>query len=89
LDHLGQVQAFGYVDLHYAKRVSNAVDLDVGITYTYSPTSATGESEELQVQFLHARSKSWLSPSRDNASPGADRSGHSFMFAIKGTFDRL
>jgi hypothetical protein len=87
LDHLGQVQTFGYLDLHYAKRVSNAVDLDVGITYTYSPSSAAGEVERLQVQYLHARSKSWVPQTRDNEPPGADRSGHNFMFSIRGTFD--
>jgi len=87
LDNLGQVQTFGFVDLHYAKRVSNAVDLDVGITYTYSPSSELGSAEELQVQYLHARSKPWLPQSRDNQPPGADRSGHNFMFSVKGTFD--
>lgn len=87
LDNLGQVQTFGFVDLRYARRVSNAVDLDVGITYTYSPTSEAGETEALQVEHLHARSKSWLPTTRDNQSPGADRSGHNFMFNIKGTFD--
>jgi hypothetical protein len=87
LDHLGQVQTFGYLDLHYAKRVSNAVDLDVGVTYTYSPSSAAGEAERLQVQYLHARSKSWMPQTRDNEAPGADRSGHNFMFSIRGTFD--
>ncbi len=30
LDH-GQVQTFSYIDLHYAKRVSNAVDINIGI----------------------------------------------------------
>lgn len=89
LEHLGQVQAFGYVDLHYAKRVSDAVDLDVGITYTYSPSHAAGESEALQLQYLHARSKSWLPRSQDNDPPGDDRSGHRFMFTLKGTFDML
>jgi len=87
LDNLGKVQTFGYVDLHYAKRVTNAVDLDVGITYTYSPSSDFGEPEQLQVQYMHARGKPWLPTSRDNQPAGADRSGHNFMFAIKGTFD--
>jgi hypothetical protein len=89
LDHIGQFQAFGFVDLHYAKRVSNTVDLNFGATYTYSPAGATPPNEALQVQYLHARSKSWLGPSRDNEVPGADRSGHNFMFNIRGTFDLL
>jgi len=87
LDHIGQVQAFGFID--DAKRVSNAVDLDFGVTYTYSPAGAKAPSEALQVQYLHARSKSWLGPSRDNEVPGADRSGHNLMFNIRGTFDLL
>ena len=89
LDHIGQVQAFGYADLHYAKRVSNAVDLDFGMTYTYSPTSATSATDPLQLQYLHAESKSWLAPSQDNQPPDVDHSGHSFQFTIKGTFDAL
>ena len=89
LDHLGQVQTFGYLDLRYAKRVSSAVDLDVGITYTYSPGSEPGEPESLQLQYLHARSKSWLPSSRDNVTPDVDRSGHNFMFTIRGTFDKF
>jgi hypothetical protein len=89
LNHLGQVQTFGYVDLHYARRMTNTVDLDVGVTYTYSPSSAAGEAEALQVQHLHARSKSWMPQSRDNEPPGTDRSGHNFMFTLKGTFDLL
>ena len=89
LDHIGQVQTFGFLDLRYAKRVSNAVDLDFGITYTVSPAGAAAPSDALQVQYLHARSKSWLGPSRDNEVPGADRSGHNFMFNIRGTFDLL
>ena len=89
LDHIGQVQAFGFIDARYAKRLSNAVDLDFGVTYTYSPAGAKAPSEALQVQYLHARSKSWLGPSRDNEVPGADRSGHNLMFNIRGTFDLL
>jgi len=89
LDHIGQMQFFGFLDAHYAKRVSNTVDLDFGVTYTYSPAGATPPSEALQVQYLHARSKSWLGPSRDNEVPGADRSGHNLMFNIRGTFGRL
>ena len=89
LDNIGQFQAFGFVDLRYAKRLSNTVDLDFGATYTYSPAGAPPPSEALQVQYLHARSKSWLGPSRDNEVPGADRSGHNFMFNIRGTFDLL
>ena len=89
LDHIGQFQTFGFVDLRFAKRVSNTVDLDFGATYTYSPAGATPPNEALQVQYLHARSKSWLGPSRDNEVPGADRSGHNFMFNIRGTFDLL
>jgi hypothetical protein len=65
------------------------VDLDFGVTYTYSPAGAKAPSEALQVQYLHARSKSWLGPSRDNEVPGADRSGHNLMFNIRGTFDLL
>jgi hypothetical protein len=89
LDHIGQVQAFGYADLHYARRVSNTVDLDFGMTYTYSPTSTASQTDALQLQYLHARSKSWLPPSQDNQPPAVDHSGHSFMFTIKGTFDKL
>jgi hypothetical protein len=89
LDHIGQVQTYGFFDAHYAKRVSNAVDLDFGITYTYSRAGATPPSEALQVQYLHAQSKSWLGPSRDNEVPGVDRSGHNLMFNIRGTFDLL
>lgn len=87
LDHIGQVQVFGFADLRYAKRVTNSVDLDFGVTYTYSPAGATAPNEALQVQYLHARSKSWLGPSRDNEVPGADRSGHNVVFNIRGTFD--
>jgi hypothetical protein len=65
------------------------VDLNFGATYTYSPAGATPPSEALQVQYLHARSKSWLGPSRDNEVPGADRSGHNLMFNIRGTFKGL
>src|SRR5215475_1105929 len=89
MSNLGQVQAFGYVDLHYAKRVTNAVDIDIGMTYTISPSSAAGTNEDLQLQYLRARSKPWLPTSRDNMSPDADRSGQNFMFNIKGTFDAL
>jgi hypothetical protein len=90
LDHLPDVQYFVYLDLHYAKRVSKAVDLNFGMTYTFSPSSAGGEPDPpLQLQYLHAQSKSWEPPSRDNQPDGADRSGHSFMFTIKGTFDWL
>jgi hypothetical protein len=89
LDHIGQVQAFGYADLHYARRVSNTVDLDFGMTYTYSPTSTASQTDALQLQYLHASSKSWLPSSQDNQPPAADHSGHSFMFTIKGTFDEL
>ncbi|MFL5046674.1 MAG: hypothetical protein ACJ8EA_17730 [Xanthobacteraceae bacterium] len=87
LNKLGQVQTFGYLDMRYAKRLSNAIDLDVGVTYTYSPGSEPGGPESLQLQYLHARSKSWLPSSRDNVSPDANRSGHNFMFTIRGTFD--
>jgi len=89
LDHIGQVQAFGYADLHYARRASNTVDLDFGMTYTYSPTSAASRTDTLQLQYLHASSKSWLPSSQDNQPSTADRSGHSFMVTIKGTFDEL
>jgi hypothetical protein len=89
LDHIGQFQAFGFVDLHYAKRLSNTVDLDFGATFTYSAAGATPPSEALQVQYLHAQSKSWLGPSRDNEVPGPDRSGFNGMFTVRGTFDLL
>lgn len=104
--NLGHFQYFGYLDMHYAKRVSHAVDLDVGITYTYSPSAATSASDEDKVGALHEResylaaiaeraayqqaaSKPWLPASRDNTPAGADRSGHNFMFTIRGTFDAL
>jgi hypothetical protein len=101
LDHLPDVQYFVYLDLHYAKRVSKAVDLDVGMTYTLTSSGGSGEPDALaqhwgpgdtallQLQYLHARSKSWQPSSRDNQPEGADRSGHSVMFTIKGTFDWL
>lgn len=89
LDHIGQVQAFGYADLHYARRVSNTVDLDFGMTYTYSPSNTASQADALQLQYLHASSKSWLPSSQDNQPPAANHSGHSFMFTIKGTFDKL
>ncbi|WP_315836561.1 hypothetical protein [Bradyrhizobium prioriisuperbiae] len=106
MSNLGQVQYFGYLDLRYAKRVTSAVDLDVGITYTYSPSAATGANDEQKVGTLHDResylaaiaerdaykqaaSKSWQPTTRDNTPPGADRSGHNFMFTIRGTFDAL
>lgn len=89
MEHLGRVQLFGYVDLHYARRVSETVDVNVGITYTYSPSGAVGEDEKLQVNYLHARGKPWMPETRDNEPDGKDRSGHNFMFSIKGTFDAL
>ena len=89
LDHIGEFQTFGFVDLRYARRVTNTVDLDFGLTYTYSPAGAAAPSDALQVQYLHARSKSWLGPSRENEVPGADRSGHNVMFNIRGTFGGL
>jgi len=87
LDKIGEVQTYGYLDLHYAKRVSNILDIDIGITYTRSQSKLPELSDPLQLQYLHAQSKSWLAPSRDNAPEGADRSGQNFMFTIKGEFE--
>jgi hypothetical protein len=89
LEHLGQVQTFGYIDLHYAKRMSSTVDIDVGLTYTYSPARAASLNDPLQLQYLHARSKDWVPASQDNVPPDVDRSGHNIMFSIKGTFEKF
>jgi hypothetical protein len=86
LDNLGQFQVFGFLDLHYAKRVSSAVDLNIGLTYTYSPSGSAGEVEPLQFEVLKARSRPGGARGRDNPGDPADRSGHNLMFSIKGTF---
>src|SRR5262249_57675064 len=39
MSNLGQVQAFGYVDLHYAKPVTIPVYINILIPYTLSPRS--------------------------------------------------
>ena len=89
LQNLAQVKTYGYADLHYARRFSNTVDIDVGITYTYALAHDSDPPDPLQLQYLHAESQAWRPVSRDNQPPDADRSGHNFMFTIKGTFDRL
>jgi hypothetical protein len=87
LNNITNVKTYGYVDLRYAKRVSDALDIDVGITYTYSLNNSAASNDPLQLQYLHAESKSWLPPSQENQPPDANRSGHNFMFTVRGQFN--
>ena len=64
-----------------------ALDIDVGITYTYSLNNSAASNDPLQLQYLHAESKSWLPPSQENQPPDANRSGHNFMFTVRGQFN--
>ena len=77
---------FAYFDTSYSRRVSDSLDLSVGLTYTFSPTAANAKPDTLQFQYLHAESKSWLPPSEDNLVPDQNLSGHNVMVTVKGKF---
>jgi len=81
-----QVNAYGYIDLSYSRRVSDSLDIKVGVTYTYSPKSDT-PPDPFALQYKHAEAMSWLPTSADNLNPDPDRSGHNFFFNISGTFE--
>ncbi|HEY3065909.1 MAG TPA: hypothetical protein VGL09_08970 [Methylomirabilota bacterium] len=83
------VSLFAYLDFQYAKRLTDTVDLNVGLTYTYTPETEPGKPDNLQFQYFKAKSHSWLPESRENLPPATDQSGHSLMFRVRGTFDAL
>lgn len=88
---LGRVfPIFGYVDLRYAQRISNTVDLGVGLTYAYSPSSGgPDEPDRQELHYLEAKYQPWLPASQENIAPAEATSKHRFMFRIEGTHDLL
>jgi hypothetical protein len=89
LSDIGDPSLYGYLDVGYSRRVTDSLDLKVGVTATVSPFAAPGAPDPLQLQYLQAASKSWLPTSEENMPPGQDPTKYNVMFSVKGVFDAL
>lgn len=82
-----RANVLGYADLYYVERVSDTVDLGVGLTYAVDPFSKPADPRPAHLDYKRARYKPWLPTSRSNVAPAEDLSGHRIMFSIRGTHD--
>lgn len=80
---------YGYADLYYVKRVSDTVDLGVGLTYAIDVFGERAAPTPAHLHYLESKYKPWLPPSQENVPPAEDRSGQRLMFRLKGTHDLL
>jgi hypothetical protein len=89
LSDLSDPNLFAYLDVSYSKRVSESLDIKIDLTYSFSPSTATAAPDPLQLQYLHAESKSWLPTSEENLPPDQNLSGNNVMITVKGVFNAL
>jgi len=72
-----------------AGRLSDSLDLKVGLTCTFSPSSSSDQPDSIQHKVMQAESKPWLPVSEENLPPDQNLSGQNVMVTVKGVFDWL